>query len=69
MWSSSLSKLSCGEEIVFALCARVFEDALFSCDVVVAIPVKILVCVGGFSVYCGAEGVVWLDGDESVQER
>ena len=25
--------------------------------------------MGGFSVYFGAEGVVWLDGDESVQER
>ena len=24
--------------------------------------------MGGFSVHCSAEGVVWLDGDESVQE-
>ena len=24
--------------------------------------------MGGFPVHCGAEGVVWLNGDESVQE-
>ena len=45
------------------------EHTLFSCDVAIAVPVYILICVDGFSVYCGAEGVVWLDGDESVQER
>ena len=44
------------------------EDTLLCCDVVVAVPVQILICVGGFSVHCGAEGVVWLDGDKSVQE-
>ena len=44
------------------------EDTLFCCDVVVADPVQILICVGGFSVDCSTEGVVWLDGDESVQE-
>ena len=44
------------------------EDTLFCRDVVVAVPVQILICVGGFSVDYSAEGVVWLDGDESVQE-
>ena len=44
------------------------EDILFCCDVVVAVPVQILICVGGFSVDCSVEGVIWLDGDESVQE-
>ena len=28
-----------------------------------------LICIGGFPVYCGTEGVVWFYGDKSVQER
>ena len=39
------------------------EDTLFCCDVVVAVPMKVLICMGGFSVNCGTEGVVWLYGD------
>ena len=39
------------------------EDTLFNCDVVIAVPMEVLVCVGGFSINCGAEGVVWLYGD------
>ena len=35
----------------------------------IAVPVEVLICMDGFSVYCSAVGVVWLDGDESVQER
>ena len=36
---------------------------LLGSDMVVAVPMKILICVGGLSVNCGAEGVVWLNGD------
>ena len=39
------------------------EDTLFGSDVVIAVPMEVLVCVGGFSVNCGAEGVAWLYGD------
>ena len=44
------------------------EDTLFGCDVVIAVPMEILISVGGFSVNCGAEGVVWLYGDWGVQK-
>ena len=44
------------------------EDTLFSYDVVVAVPMWILICVGGFPVDCSAEGVVWFYGDKSIQE-
>ena len=54
--------------ILFCPMCKGVEDTLFCCDVVVAVPVSILICVGGFSVDCGAEGVAWLDGDESAQE-
>ena len=39
------------------------EDTLFCCDVVIAVPMEVLVCVGEVSVNCGAEGVVRLYGD------
>ena len=38
-------------------------DTLFSCDVMVAVPVEILICVCRFLVNCGAEGVVGFNGD------
>ena len=55
--------LSWDEETVLALCAKVLKTICFCCNVVVAVPMEVLVCVGGFSVNCGAEGVVWLYGD------
>ena len=55
--------LSWDEETVFGPMCQGVEDTLFCCNVVVAVPMKVLVCVGGFSVNCGAEGVVWLYGD------
>ena len=39
------------------------EDTLFSCDVMVAVPVEILACMCGFPVDFGAEGVVGFNGD------
>ena len=39
------------------------EDTLFGCDVVIVVPMEVLVCVGGYSIHCGAKGVVWLYGD------
>ena len=44
------------------------EDTLFSCNVVVAVPMLILICVGGFPINCGAEGAVRFYGDKTVQE-
>ena len=38
------------EDTVLALCARVLKT-LFGCNVVVAVPMKVLVCVCGFPVY------------------
>ena len=45
------------------------EDTLFCCDVVVAVPVEVLVCMCGLSVDCSAESVVWFYGNQCVQER
>ena len=61
----SLSRFSFLEETVFALCAKVLYT-LFGCYVVIAVPVKILVCMGWFSVGCCAEGVDGFYGDQSV---
>ena len=38
-------------------------DTLFGCDVMIAVPVKTLICMCGFPVNCGAEGVVGFNGD------
>ena len=65
---SSLSILTCVEETILTLCARVL-NTLFACDVQVAVPMKILIFVGGFPINCVAEGVVWFYGDKSVLER
>ena len=45
------------------------EDTLFSCDVVLAVPLKVLICECRFPVDCGAEGVVGFNGVQGVQER
>ena len=57
-----------GRKNCFGPVCQGVEDTLFSCDLVVAVPMKVLICVGGFPVYCGAEGVVWFYGDKRVQE-
>ena len=63
MCCNSLSSLSCEEDTTFALCDNVLKTLCLAGDVMVAVPVEILVCMCGFPVDCGAEGVVGFNGN------
>ena len=68
MWSSSLSMLSWVDDTVLGLCARVLKTLCLAVMWWLMSQCKYWSVWGGFSVDCSAEGDVWLDGDESVQE-
>ena len=49
---SSFFCCNCGlAQTILALCLRVFENGIVIRKVVVAVPEKVLVCVGRFSIY------------------
>ena len=56
--SSSMFSNSCVEDTIFALCANLLYILCFGCYVMIAVPMKVMICMGWFSVDCCAKSVV-----------